>query len=206
MKKKAYILPILFIGILFATYSCLDDDNDDSGIDEEWKYMNEKAFAELAVEGDNDTDTLYTKLGSIYANNEVYVKWRKSDSITKSDLPKMSPKIDIEGKPQFNDSVRIRYEGWLIDKKGNKIIFDSTENPKTGSTSQPNKLPVGFRVNGVIAGWTTVLQDMVKGEEREVCIPWQLAYGASGNSSIPGYTTLRFRMKLEDIIPMSERK
>jgi FKBP-type peptidyl-prolyl cis-trans isomerase FklB len=48
----------------------------------------------------------------------------------------------------------------------------------------------------VITGWWEVLQRMGVGERWEVYIPWDLAYGSSGSSSILGYSTLIFDMQL----------
>ena len=45
---------------------------------------------------------------------------------------------------------------------------------------------------GFIDGFTTALLKMHPGDHWQVFIPYQLAYGESGNSSIQGYSMLRF--------------
>lgn len=60
--------------------------------------------------------------------------------------------------------------------------------------------PATFTVSGVIAGWTAALQFMREGERWMLYIPWQSAYGSSGNASIEGYSTLTFDLVLEDIV------
>lgn len=201
MKRRSYIFPLLFIATVFLTFSCLDSD-DDNNIDSEWKYQNETAFGNLPLmyptNGTYNPDG-FEELRSWKAQNDgVYVLHRTSNTFDNTNT--LSAKIAPDGKAEFTDTVYVRYDGWYVNFKNNNdtIIFDSTERPITGSTTDPKKLAV----SGVVDGWTTVLMDMKVGEEREIAIPWQLAYGAAGYSSIPGYTTLRFTIKLERIIPM----
>ena len=40
---------------------------------------------------------------------------------------------------------------------------------------------------------------MVEGDKYEVWIPQQLAYGANGSGSIPGYSTLIFEIELVSV-------
>lgn len=196
MNKKINYFGLLFLCIIISFASCVDSD-DSSGIDEDWKYFNEKAFAELPI-SENATDTLYKILAS--PSNNGSVKWRASDSIVDV-YPTKSLKIAPDGKAEYTDSVQVRYEGWYYTMDSTKVIFDSTENPVYGSTTNPNKVSKGFKISSVVDGWQTLLYDMTEGEEREVWIPWQLGYGATASSSgIPGYTTLRFRIKLMKII------
>jgi FKBP-type peptidyl-prolyl cis-trans isomerase len=41
---------------------------------------------------------------------------------------------------------------------------------------------------------------MVKGDKWEVVIPYHLAYGEKGNSSIPGYSTLAFEIEVMNVV------
>jgi len=52
----------------------------------------------------------------------------------------------------------------------------------------------------VVDGFSTALQRMQVGDKLEVWMPWKLAYGESGNSTIKGYTTLVFEIELVDIL------
>ena len=74
----------------------------------------------------------------------------------------------------------------------NKYIFDSTENR--------NNIPSTFTVSGLIDGYRTALQHMQVGDKWEIWIPWNLGYGASGSSNIPGYTALVFEVELVSIV------
>jgi len=69
--------------------------------------------------------------------------------------------------PTKNDTVTVHYIGTLID--GNE--FDSSK--------RTNK-PATFSVGGVIAGWTEALQLMQEGDQWQLFIPPELAYGEHG--------------------------
>jgi FKBP-type peptidyl-prolyl cis-trans isomerase FklB len=68
--------------------------------------------------------------------------------------------------PHETDSVQVLYKGTLINGK----VFDQTE----------PQLPAQFVVNGVIPGWTEALEIMREGDEWELVIPSNLAYGSRG--------------------------
>ena len=72
--------------------------------------------------------------------------------------------------PDYDDTVTVHYTGSLID--GYK--FDSSYDRGT---------PATFPVQGVIPGWTEILQMMPVGSKWEVYIPYNLGYGESG---VPG--------------------
>lgn len=232
MIKKLYLFPLFLLGFfLFATTSCLNSNNDEVAVDEEWKALNESRFAKVA------SDDSFNVLSSQSGNGKVY--WQKSTEITNVDEGN-TVRTTIEGKPEFTDVVVFRYEGWFFNRLGEKIIFDSTENPSLRSTidytygaassPEPNYTKVTFAINpmtdgsvtgiyGVIDGRSTLLQDMRVGDERLVCIPQELGYGSYGLTHvpringvavtgaptftlIPAYTTLWYRIKLYEIIPM----
>ena len=87
-------------------------------------------------------------------------------------------------KPKATDTVKVHYEGTLIDG----TIFDSSY--KRGES-------ISFPLNGVIKGWTEGLQLMSIGSKYKFFIPYQLAYGERGaGGSIPPYATLIFTVEL----------
>lgn len=86
-------------------------------------------------------------------------------------------------KPKATDTVTTHYRGTLIDG----TEFDS---------SYKNNEPATFPVNGVIPGWTEALQLMDVGSKWQLFIPYQLAYGESGNGPIPPSSTLIFDIEL----------
>ena len=92
-------------------------------------------------------------------------------------------------KPGPTDTVEVHYEGSLVDG----TIFDSSI--KRGET-------IKFPVNGVIKGWTQILQLMPKGSKWKVWIPSELGYGERGTGgAIPGNAMLIFDIDLINVMP-----
>jgi len=98
-------------------------------------------------------------------------------------------------KPQSTDSVKVHYQGFLID--GTK--FDSSVDRGT---------PITFPLNQVIPGWTEGVQLMSVGSKYKFFVPYTLGYGekGAGNGAIPGFSTLIFEVELLDIKPVKEIK
>lgn len=91
-------------------------------------------------------------------------------------------------QPTADSTVKVHYTGKLISGRE----FDS---------SKTEGKPVTFPVNGVIAGWTEVLQLMKTGSRWMVTIPAELAYGAGGSGPVIGPNeTLVFEIELLDIV------
>jgi len=115
----------------------------------------------------------------------------KEEGVTK--LPSgVCYKILEKGKgvnsPGPTDQVKVHYQGTLIDGKE----FDS---------SYSRGQPASFGVNGVIKGWTEILQLMVEGDKFEVYIPSDKAYGTSGSGKLIGpNATLVFKVELIEIV------
>jgi FKBP-type peptidyl-prolyl cis-trans isomerase FkpA len=98
-------------------------------------------------------------------------------------------KVLTEGKgpkPKATDTVTVHYVGKLIDG----TEFDS---------SQKHGQPATFPLDGVIPGWTEVLQLMPQGSKWEVYIPSELAYGEGGQGPIPASSTLIFEIELLEV-------
>ena len=91
-------------------------------------------------------------------------------------------------KPSDQSTVRVHYEGALIDG----TVFDS---------SYERKEPAEFPVGGVIEGWQYALKAMPAGSTWEVYIPWYYAYKETGSgASIPPYSALVFKIELLDVL------
>ena len=109
---------------------------------------------------------------------------REGVKVTESGLQYEVLVATIGQKPKATDSVRVHYEGTLIDG----TVFDSSY--KRGES-------IAFPLNGVIKGWTEGLQRMSVGSKYKFFIPYQLAYGEHGaGASIPPYAALIFTVEL----------
>ncbi|MCD7978156.1 MAG: FKBP-type peptidyl-prolyl cis-trans isomerase [Tannerellaceae bacterium] len=118
----------------------------------------------------------YTRLQSLNNNGFIYYKVLTEGTGTK--------------KIYYNSTVDVYYKGWFIDG----TVFDEK--------LEEYAVPATWTVNSRIPGWITALQYMVEGDEWEICIPQQLAYGSvgfkdnSGNVVIKPYSTLIFSLKV----------
>ena len=109
---------------------------------------------------------------------------REGVKVTASGLQYEVLEATLGQKPKATDSVRVHYEGTLIDG----TVFDSSY--KRGES-------IAFPLNGVIKGWTEGLQLMSVGSKYKFFIPYQLAYGEHGaGASIPPYAALIFTVEL----------
>ena len=84
-------------------------------------------------------------------------------------------------KPMANDQVEVKYVGRLPDG----TVFDKSTQPQW------------FRLDSVISGWSSALQQMPVGAKWRLVIPSALAYGADGAGElIPPYPPLLFEIEL----------
>lgn len=94
--------------------------------------------------------------------------------------------------PQLSDSLQVSYRLETID---GLLIEETAEN---------ETLTLLF--GQMIPGWEEALRQMRVGELRELIIPPEAGYGdVRFASNVPPGSTLRFRLRLEDITPESER-
>ena len=109
---------------------------------------------------------------------------REGVKVTASGLQYEILEPSLGQKPKATDTVRVHYEGTLIDG----TVFDSSY--RRGES-------ITFPLNGVIAGWTEGLQLMSIGSKYKFFIPYNLAYGERGaGQSIPPYAALIFTVEL----------
>ncbi|WP_019615527.1 FKBP-type peptidyl-prolyl cis-trans isomerase [Psychromonas ossibalaenae] len=86
------------------------------------------------------------------------------------------------------DNVIVHYHGMLISGD----VFDSSI--ERGEAAE-------FPIQGVIPGWTEVLQLMPQGSKWRVYVPAELAYGEVGKQpQIPGNAALIFDLELIEVV------
>lgn len=92
-------------------------------------------------------------------------------------------------RPRPIDYVTVYYTGKLI----NGTVFDGTE----------DGMPVRFKANSLISGWSEALSLMKVGDKWEIVIPGKLGYGEAGtpDGSIPPNQTLVFEVELKKVTP-----
>lgn len=114
-------------------------------------------------------------------------KKREGVKVTASGLQYEVLKLGTGPKPSDTSTVKVHYEGFLINGKK----FDS---------SRDRGEPISFALNQVIKGWTEGVQLMPVGSRFKFYIPYTLGYGEQGaGGAIPGGAALIFDVELIDI-------
>ncbi|WDI96492.1 FKBP-type peptidyl-prolyl cis-trans isomerase [Xanthomonas campestris] len=117
-------------------------------------------------------------------------KTEKGVITTASGLQYMVLRQGSGERPMPTNTVRVNYEGKLLDGK----VFDS---------SYQRGQPAEFGLNQVIAGWTEGVALMPVGSKYRFWIPSNLAYGPNGTQGGPigPDATLTFDVELMGILP-----
>lgn len=90
--------------------------------------------------------------------------------------------------PRPVDEVKVHYEGKRLDG----FVFDS---------SYERGVPASFPLRGLIPGWVEAMQLMRPGDEWELYVPADLAYGDNqAGADIPPGSTLVFKIELIDVL------
>ncbi len=146
-----------------------------------------KVRKELEDKQKKDAAEAVTKGATYLADNAK----KEGVKTTASGLQYQVIKEGTGAKPTATDTVKVHYEGKLIDG----TVFDSSL--KRGE-------PVSFPLNQVIAGWTEGLQLMTVGSKYKFVIPANLAYGEQGGGPIPPNSVLTFEVELLEINPAAQ--
>ena len=173
MKKYGLFLKIFTI-VIFSISSCKKDKDDHL---ERWMIANITAFSAIKANPE------YKELASPGNEGSIYYKVLHSGDGTDT--------------IRYTSSVSCYYKGYFA------VDFPDY-NIKAGTVFDQrlfdNGPPAHFTVAGVVSGWKTALQHMVKGDKWEIWVPYQLGYGrADSGNSIPGYSTLVFELEIVNI-------
>ena len=120
-----------------------------------------------------------------------------NEILTKNDYVYM--KILQEGRadgiaPYSTDTVYTAYKGYLM----NGTLFDSSYSGDFDPLF--TEATFSTQASAVVTGWTTALIHMKEGERVELFIPHTLGYGTYGQSSIPGYSVMKFDLYLDKVV------
>ena len=190
-KREVWTWRILLCAAFFTLHSSLfiscSEDSEVEGDFDNWQKKNEVALDQWASNSSYRkilTYTLNPTTTSSYTNLDyIYVEVLESGITTES--------------PLFTDSVLVAYRGRYIPTKSypEGRVFDEsyidTFSWKTAGFVRSTSA-------GFIEGFSTALQNMHPGDHWRVHIPYGLAYGAGGTTSILGYSNLTFDIALLD--------
>lgn len=196
MKYLKYIwLAVILFPLMGMVSSCSDETTEEEEF-ENWQQKNDAYLNELAANPRYKKILTYTKDATtpgLTAADYIYVDVLESGSGTETAL--------------FTDSVLYTYRGSLIPSKSyaDGYVFDQTFlGDFDWSTAGMLKACASWNTytSGTslwTEGFCTALQNMKKGDHWKVYIPYQLAYGEAGSSSIPGYSIIIFEMAVADV-------
>lgn len=181
-----------------------------------WKVRNAEWFEQVADTARRSISEAKSLYGDAW---EDHCEWRMFKSLKKSqnyNSGKLSDSICVKiakrGSgtvlPNYNDTVRLSFRGWLMDTQydnGEGKLFNEMRvftqtyygdyNPETAA---PSLSPVG----AMIEGFQTALQYMKEGDDWYVYIPQELAYGKKKEDKIPAFSTLLFRINMVAVYPI----
>lgn len=190
-SKAIWLIPFCLSALIMLLGSCSESDNTVEKYPD-WQNKNSTYW-----------DNLYSETQAKVNSGDTTWKILKSYSIEDS---LQSPNTDYiivnvgtkgtgSGCPIYSDSVRVRYTGQLLPSTSyeNGYVFDTTN--QNGATEATAGV-ADFKVSDLTAGFATALQNMHIGDVWDVYVPWTLGYGTSGNSTIPGYSVLKFKIQL----------
>ncbi|MBR4898618.1 MAG: FKBP-type peptidyl-prolyl cis-trans isomerase [Prevotella sp.] len=200
-KREALTWRILLCAAFFTLHSSLfiscseEDATEDEYVN--WQERNETFFATLQ-------DSLTRGSGTWLRLKSFSLDQTTEGLLTDYIYAKILVQSAVQTEsPKFTDSVRVSYEGRILPTTTypEGYIFDTTMyndyNIATAST-------VKLLTSNTVAGFSTALQHMHRGDRWRVYIPHQLAYGSTPKTGIPAYSTLIFDLTLVDFSAAGE--
>ncbi len=175
----------------------------------DWQTRNEEWFAMVADSARTAISMAKEQYGATW---EDHCQWRMFKTLT-MDQDRQSGNISDSicvfilnrgtghVSPAFTDSIRVNFRATImptVDEYGNTIntVFAQTY---YGQFDPTKALPAKYAVGSMVTGISTAVQYMVVGDDWIVYVPADLGYGATATTTIPAYSTLRYRINLANI-------
>jgi FKBP-type peptidyl-prolyl cis-trans isomerase FklB len=195
----AFMFPLFCVAGSLLFTSC----EETAEVDEyaNWKERNIAFIDSIAAMAEADADGEWMRILSFKLNNTDVngnpADFDNEDYIYCQIIEKGTGAVS----PKFTDTVQVNYRGRLIPTLSfpEGKVFDQSYK---GAINPATAVPAKFSVGGVIVGWSTALQHMVKGDIWRVYIPADLAYGSSKQTDIPANSALIFDMNLVGFYPI----
>lgn len=185
MKELKYILLALILFPLMGMVSACSSDDSEEDEFANWQQRNNAVVNQWSNNSALRKIKSYTKDQTTggTSNDYIYVEVLEEGAGTES--------------PLFTDSVWVAYRGRLIPTISSPegYVFDQSY---SGDFSWQTADMTQFCVGSLVSGFSTALMQMHRGDRWRVHIPYHLGYGATSNSSIPGYSNLIFDIALLD--------
>ena len=153
---------------LYAAYSCFRVDA------QVVKILTQAQLLERMKTDNNMTDAVTTTSGLIYKK------------IIKNPTGK---KLDYGYNGKFNYVGKFGFNYNHYDASTSSVVYNSIFDKGTGLTLSVNS-------GSFIKGFEEALLMMNEGEKIQIIIPYNLAYGTAGNSTIPGYCPIYFELEV----------
>ena len=185
--------PLAALLLIFAALAAACSEKDDGSEVYEYTDWQQK----------NDTywNTLYSNAQQRIAAGDnswrIITTWSKNESVATKSTDHIVVHVLSEGdgseQPFYTDTVRVHYTGRLIPSPSHPqgFQFDTSM-----SGSYDSSIPYKAAASSFVDGFTTAVTNMHVGDRWEIYIPYQLGYGTSDRSDIPGYSTLIFDVTL----------
>lgn len=188
MSKKI-LLFLLSVVPMFGLISCSESEGEEDEY-ANWQERNNAYFDDIYAQAIASTTDDIDTIRSFAVTNAVTPS--KTDYIV---VKKLQSGAIKNGSPMMTDSVKISYRGRYIPTTSypEGYVFDQTYQ---GDFNWNTVHTTSTYFSSFVTGFTTALLNMHIGDYWRVYIPYKLAYGESGNSSIKGYSTLIFDISL----------
>ena len=194
--KYLKLISLLFVAMLGSLFvSC----EETAEVDEyaNWQERNEEFIRDIAQKAQTNADGKWERILSFKLNATDAQGNPVEHGI--DDYVYCHKVTDGEGTehPNYTDFVSVNYRGRLIptESQPKGLVFDESYK---GTFNPVHNTPRHFFVNELIAGWSTALTQMSKGDTWIVYIPAKLGYGTQKKGDIPAHSTLIFDLNLVD--------